>query len=214
MQHELETERVPTDSLLPYPGNPREGDIGAIAVSLEQNGQFRPIVVNRRDMTILAGNHTWKAAKYLGWSDIAVTFVDVDEQQARKIVLADNRHNDLATFDNVLLAEMLRSIAEEDTAMLLGTGYDGDDLDTLLLDLERENASSFLDGLMTETEEKKNEIELPAAGEEWVTLSYVMLPQDRESVFEAIKHARNFYSINTNGEALAVVCRKYLEKMQ
>lgn len=133
MQHQLTTEHVMIDSLSPYPDNPREGDIGAIAVSLEQNGQFRPIVVNRRDMTILAGNHTWKAAKYLGWPDIAVTFVDVDEQQARKIVLADNRHNDLASYNDDILAELLQQIVTgEGVEGLLGTGYDGDDLDDLL----------------------------------------------------------------------------------
>lgn len=138
MHHELTTERVTIDDLSPYPDNPREGDIGAIAVSLEQNGQFRPIVVNRRDMTILAGNHTWKAAKYLGWSDIAVTFVDVDDQQARKIVLADNRHNDLASYNDDTLAQLLQDIVtSEGVEGLLGTGYDGDDLDTLISDITR-----------------------------------------------------------------------------
>lgn len=133
MQHELETERVPIGTLKPYPGNPREGDIGAIVTSLEANGQFRPIVVNRRDMTILAGNHTWKAAKSLGWDQIAVTYVDVDETQAKKIVLADNRSNDLATYDEFALVSMLRSLAEEDAGHLIGTGFDGDDIDSLIL---------------------------------------------------------------------------------
>lgn len=146
MQHQLTTERVMIDSLSPYPDNPREGDIGAIAVSLEQNGQFRPIVVNRRDLTILAGNHTWKAAKYLGWPDIAVTFVDVDEQQARKIVLADNRHNDLASYNDDILAELLQQIVTgEGVEGLLGTGYDGDDLDRLTKDIQQNNSSEYVD---------------------------------------------------------------------
>jgi len=139
MQHELTTQQAHVNSLLSYPGNPREGDIGAIAVSLQQNGQYRPIVVNKRNMTILAGNHTWKAAKYLGWETIAVTYVDVDEAQARKIVLADNRHNDLASYNDDVLAELLQQvIATDGIEGLLGTGFDGDDVDNLIGDITKD----------------------------------------------------------------------------
>jgi hypothetical protein len=133
---DLEPHTIPLDTIRPYDGNPREGDVGAIAVSLERNGQYRPIVVNRRDMRILAGNHTWKAARSLGWERIAATFVDVDEEQARRIVLVDNRSNDVASYDNAALAELLQSVVAEDgVAGLVGTGFDGDDLDELLADL-------------------------------------------------------------------------------
>ena len=145
MQHDLNTEQAPIESLVAYPGNPREGDIGAIAVSLQQNGQYRPIVVNRRDMTILAGNHTWKAAKYLGWETISVTYVDVNEEQARKIVLADNRHNDLASYDNDALAQLLQDVvAVGGVEGLLGTGFDGDDLDSLLEEIAGTEIREFL----------------------------------------------------------------------
>ena len=104
---------VPLDSVRPYGDNPREGDVGAICVSLERNGQYRPIVVNKRDGQILAGNHTWKAAAQLGWDGIAATFVDVDAETARRIVLVDNRSNDLAAYDDSVLAALLESIVEE-----------------------------------------------------------------------------------------------------
>ena len=38
---------VPMDSLVPYPKNPRSGDVAAIAESLVENGQFHPIVVQK-----------------------------------------------------------------------------------------------------------------------------------------------------------------------
>jgi hypothetical protein len=50
--------------------NVRQGDIGAISESLKAHGQYRPIVVDKRTNRILAGNHTWKAAKSLGWTQI------------------------------------------------------------------------------------------------------------------------------------------------
>lgn len=135
----LESLAVPLADLEPYERNPRQGDVGAIATSLERNGQYRPIVVNSRDNVILAGNHTWYAARELGWEKLAATYVDADPEQARRIVLVDNRSNDLATYDNQALADLLREIVEvEGSDGLAGTGYDSDDLDALLADAERE----------------------------------------------------------------------------
>lgn len=98
---------VPVSELRPYQGNPRRGDIEAIKESLETNGQYRPVVANRRTGEVLAGNHTLQAAKALGWPEIAVTWVDVDEEQAARIVLVDNRTNDLAGYDEAALADLL-----------------------------------------------------------------------------------------------------------
>lgn len=117
---------VPVASLRPFPGNPRRGDVGAIAESLRVNGQYRPVVVNRRTSEILAGNHTFAAALTLGWDQIAATFVDVDGVQAARIVLADNRTADLGSYDDALLAELLRPLDLE------GTGFDQGALDELL----------------------------------------------------------------------------------
>ena len=121
----------PIAELKPYPGNARRGNVEAIKRSLEVNGQYRPIVVNRRTDQVLAGNHTLLAAKELGWTEIAVTYVDVDEEGARRIVLADNRTNDLATYDDGDLAALLGDLEDFD-----GTGFAQEDLDALLDDLE------------------------------------------------------------------------------
>lgn len=121
------TETVDINSIFPYPMNARQGDIGMIAESLKENGQFRPVVVNRADNSILVGNHTWKAAKMLGWKEIAVNFIDVDDEAAARIVLADNKTADLGSYDHVELAEILQGMSEFD-----GTGYSGDDLDELM----------------------------------------------------------------------------------
>lgn len=123
---------VPVDELAPYHRNPRTGDLDSIAESLSTNGQYRPIVVNRgthtgRTNEILAGNHTFKAAKQLGWDTIAVTWLDVDEDAAAKIVIVDNRTSDLAGYDTVLLADILTELPD-----LQGTGYDQEQLDQLL----------------------------------------------------------------------------------
>jgi ParB-like chromosome segregation protein Spo0J len=122
--------QVPIGSLVPYPGNPRQGDVGAIAESLRINGQTRPIVANSKTLEILAGNHTWLAAKALGWAQVAAVFVDVDEEAERRIVAVDNRTADVGGYDNEALVRLLQSIDD-----LQGSGYDGDDLDELLAGL-------------------------------------------------------------------------------
>jgi hypothetical protein len=122
-----ETEMVSVGALKPYDKNPRKGDVRAIAESLTTNKQYRPIVVQKKTRKILAGNHTWQAAKMLKWDKIAVVYVDVDDEQAARIVLADNRTNDLAAYDNKVLAELLADLGDS-----VGTGYSEDDMQAIL----------------------------------------------------------------------------------
>ena len=131
---------VPIKTLKPYPGNPRVGDLATIAASLETNGQYRPIVVRRGTNEVLAGNHTLLAAVELGWTEIAATFVDADDEQARRIVLVDNRANDLASYDDQALATLLQALHD-----LAGTGWKQGDLDRLLDTLARSGADASRD---------------------------------------------------------------------
>jgi ParB-like chromosome segregation protein Spo0J len=132
---ELKTLAKPIGDFRTHERNVRQGDIGAICTSLEAHGQYRPIVVHKETNRILAGNHTFLAAQSLGWDKIAVTFVDCDEEQALRILLADNRANDLATYDDAALTAILQELATTDIG-LLGTLFDGDDLDQLIADYE------------------------------------------------------------------------------
>ncbi len=121
---------VPTADLRLHPDNPRRGDLATLNESLSFHGQYRPIAVNRPTMEVLAGNHTLRAAKELGWAEIAATFVEVDAEQAKRILLVDNRTSDLAGYDNEALLELLEELGE-----LEGTGYDADALAELLDEL-------------------------------------------------------------------------------
>jgi len=117
---------VTISSLTPYPTNPRRGDVDAIALSLTAHGQYRPIVVQASTKQVLAGNHTLKAAKKLGWKKIKAVLVDVDDDTAKKIVLADNRLTDLAGYNEPLLKSLLEALPELD-----GTGFTESEVETL-----------------------------------------------------------------------------------
>ncbi|HET9893663.1 MAG TPA: ParB N-terminal domain-containing protein [Streptosporangiaceae bacterium] len=121
-------ERVPVTSLGFFPGNARRGNVGKIAESLRENDQYAPLVVQQSTRYVLAGNHTLKAARSLGWTEIDVVFVDVDDQRARKILLSANRTADLATDDTDALLELL-SYLDEDYA---GTGWTEEDVAALI----------------------------------------------------------------------------------
>jgi hypothetical protein len=111
---------VPVTALVAYPGNPRVSDVEALARSLTMNGQFRPLVVRKETREILGGNHTWKAATSLGWAKVKVTYVEgLTDEQAARIVLADNRYSDLASYNVPDLTALLDSLPTLD-----GTGYD------------------------------------------------------------------------------------------
>ena len=124
------TDEADVSTLIRHPLNPREGDIGAIAASIERNGWFGTVVVQRSTNYVLAGNHRLEAARMLGFSKVPVYWVDVDDDTAKRILLADNRTSDLASYNIDQLADILKDLAIADD--LDGTGWDGDDIDTLL----------------------------------------------------------------------------------
>lgn len=133
----------PLSELRGFHKNPRRGDIALIAESIERNGQYRPLVVNRGTKTgrlneILAGNHTYAALQHLGRLTAAVTFVDVDDQQAARIVIVDNRASDKAKTDEDVLKDLAADlddlagtgITDAEFAKMAGLGDDGDGPDT------------------------------------------------------------------------------------
>lgn len=140
----------PLSELTPHPENPRQGDVGAIAQSLTANGQYAPIVA-RPDGTVLAGCHRLAAAKSLGWEEMLVSTIEVSDETARRIVLADNRTSDLASYDDHNLQSLLMSLAENDT--LDGTGWDLDDLDDLNALLEESLTDSYIPNLNSNKED-------------------------------------------------------------
>lgn len=141
----LKTEYITLTKLTPHPRNVRQGDVGAISQSLTEHGQYRPLVVQRSTGHIVAGNHTYRAAAALGWKQLAVTYLDITDDEALRILLVDNRTNDLAAYDDAALTELLAALAATDQA-LTGTGFDGDDLDDLLFKTTA-NAGNLMAGL-------------------------------------------------------------------
>jgi hypothetical protein len=133
----MEAIKVSVDTLHEFEGNPRKGNIKELVESLKHNGQYKPIVVQKSTKQILAGNHLWKAAKELGWTEIDVVEIDVDDIQAKKIVVADNRLADMGGYDEQALLDLLGEID------LAGTGYVAADVDDLLALIEEQSTPEW-----------------------------------------------------------------------
>lgn len=156
--------RLPVGDLSTFPGNPRRGQVDAIAESLTANGQYRPIVVNQGSLTgrpleVLAGNHTLMAAVELGWPEIDTWLVDVDGETAKRIVATDNRISDLGVYDDLALFKLLDSLEG-----LSGTGYSDKDL-AALSKLQDEPVPP--DDFPTFDDEIKTDFRCPKCSYEW-----------------------------------------------
>ena len=111
----MKIELVRIDDLDLDPKNARKHDaknLKAIADSLEQFGQRKPIVVWGR--TVVAGNGTMAAARSLGWTEISIARVpdSWSADQVKAYALADNRSAELAVWDEQVLASQLLELQE------------------------------------------------------------------------------------------------------
>ena len=134
---------VGIDSLQGLPGNPRLGDVDAVAKSLERFGQRKPIVVRKDDGTIIAGNHTWQAAKKLGWKEIAVAYVGDDDTTAQAYALADNRTAELGSYDEQALKDLIDKVAAVDPDLVRTSGWSDDAVKELVDKIESELPKDF-----------------------------------------------------------------------
>jgi len=111
----LKIESVAVESLVPDPNNARkhsDANLSAIASSLQEFGQRKPIVVTAGNV-IVAGNGTVEAARVLGITSVDVVRVPKDwsPEQATAFALADNRSAELAEWIPEVLSAQLVELA-------------------------------------------------------------------------------------------------------
>lgn len=118
-QDNLSLEYVPVDAVSPHPANVRvHTSAPQVAESLDVHGQYAPIVVQKSTGYVLAGNGLWRQLAEAGAENVAAIFLDVDDDQALRILLVDNETSDRAGYDEAALATLLASLPD-----LTGTGW-------------------------------------------------------------------------------------------
>jgi ParB-like chromosome segregation protein Spo0J len=151
---------VAVDQLQPHPQNPRRSDVGAVSASIEANGFYGAVLAQRSTRRIIAGHGRWQAARELGASTVPVIWLDVDDDRALRILIADNRTPELAVWDGDELTELLRSLSENGDG-LDGTAFSPDALEKLLA------AASPPDDFTAVDENLETEHRCPRCGYEW-----------------------------------------------
>jgi ParB-like chromosome segregation protein Spo0J len=205
----LQSLAVPIDNLVGLHGNPRKGDVDAVAKSLERFGQRKPIVARKDDGTIIAGNHTWQAAKKLGWSKIAVAFVGDDEITAKAYALADNRTAELGSYDEHALLELIGQIQAVVPEFVNDAGW-SDDAIKNLIDKITPAESGEWDEVLADIGGERNPIQ---------QMTFTLHDSQVEKVKEAIAAATALGDFidtenpNNNGNGLARVCEIFLGKL-
>jgi hypothetical protein len=151
---------VDSKDLVLDPNNARqhsEAQIKAIAKSLEEFGQQRPLVVDKNNV-VYAGNGTLQAAQSLNWEKVSVVVLPFDDPiKCRAFAIADNRTSDLSSWDN---AELVKSLEEINNANLLDTvgysSYDVDDLKALLSEMEA--VALYNSGIFEDTDSSEENV--------------------------------------------------------
>jgi len=133
----------PIDRLVPYARNPRKNDsvVDRMASSIREFGLKLPCLV-RSDGEVVDGHLRLKAARKLGIAEIPVITCDEwSEAQVKAFRLLVNRSVAWADWDDELVALELQDLQQADYDLDL-TGFDGGEIDDLLLAAEDEKADA------------------------------------------------------------------------
>jgi hypothetical protein len=124
------------DQLKPDPRNPRRHtakQIRQIAESIRSFGFNVPILVDT-DHKVIAGHGRLLACRQLGRAEVpTIRLEHLSDAQARAFMVADNRLTEIAGWDDRLLGEQLRELADLTLDFSLEvTGFDMAEIDLLI----------------------------------------------------------------------------------
>jgi ParB-like chromosome segregation protein Spo0J len=208
--NDLETFLRPLEELRPHPENPRRGDVEIVKTSLERFGQQKPVITDRDDHDlIVAGNHTFFAARSLGWTHIAAIEMWAEAEEGERYMLIDNRTSDSSTYDREVLLRMLDEQPDED---ILATGFTVEERERLRQEVEEERRarSEFEAGRDSDEPEQSR----PAP----VTVRNLLLKDLDDPAFEKLsthlKVLQREWGIVGNSEVVAEAARREVLRLR
>ena len=190
---------VEWDRLIPHPENPRRGDVGIIVDSIRANGWFGVVVAQESTGHILIGNHRAKAGQRVGLPVCPdVQWVTCDDEQALRILAADNRSGDMAYYDDAALASVLAHFADSDEGFT-GTGFDQSAYELVLQNLAADDEGSHGEVGSAPTPGER--------AEQWeaTDIRSIILPyagEDYERVLDALIALRSKWGMETNAQVV------------
>lgn len=143
---EMELKRMKMTDISQHPQNVRihtKRNLDLLKNSLSTFGLYKPILVQKSTKYIIAGNGTYQAAQALGWEQIDCNLIDVNDEQAKTILIMDNRSTDLSEMDEKAVLDLLKDF---DADSLDLSGYDDKEIDKML---------SFQEGTLFDDQKKE-----------------------------------------------------------
>ncbi|MCB9990695.1 MAG: ParB N-terminal domain-containing protein [Rhodospirillales bacterium] len=193
------------DDLIPYDNNARvhSGEqVDQIVSSIKQFGFTAPIIIDEENM-IMAGHGRYAAAKKMELETVpCIVLKHLTPEQKRAYVIADNRIAENAQWNKELLAlEMTElDIADFDLSVL---GFSDKELEKLL-----PGEGAIMDEMPDLPEGEKSEYQ---------QMTFTLHNTQGELVKTALKAAKKIGKFddklnkNSNGNALTLICEKFLE---
>ena len=133
----MKVETAEIDSLKPAHYNPRQisrEELDKLSKSIKQFGFVDPALVRKADNMIVGGHQRIKAAQELGLKEVPVIYLDISENDAKLLNVALNKIS--GDWEEEKLTALLAELRFMDDVDELLTGFDDDELDQLLADLE------------------------------------------------------------------------------
>jgi hypothetical protein len=189
---------IPIADIHEHPANPRKGDDAAVAESIEANGFWGGILVQRSTGAIIGGNTRYRAMVEAGETNIPGFWIDCDDAQAKRIMLADNRTSDLAFYDDPLLVTLLGELHTTPEG-LLGTGYDDDAYDLLLRQVDGDGPTGVGQG--NTPSDRRDQYD--AADVRSIILAYDAAAYN--DVIAKLANLREVHGVDTNAEVVAIL---------
>ncbi len=133
-------ENVKIEKLKPYENNARthsEEQVEKISRSIKEFGFINPVLIDS-NFGIIAGHGRVLGAKKLGMEEVPCLFVeDLTDEQKRAYILADNKLALDAGWDDEILRQEIKALADLDFDVSL-TGFELEDFDFNQTDIEFE----------------------------------------------------------------------------
>src|SRR5208283_2578874 len=141
----LRVDYTPIGEPKPDPRNARvhsKKQIRQIAASIESFGFNVPILIDAAGQ-VICGHGRLAAAAGLGWTEVPTIKIEhLSEAQRRAFMIADNRLTEIAVWDDRLLAEQLKELADLDLSFdIEATGFEVAEIDLRIASLSEAGAS-------------------------------------------------------------------------
>lgn len=201
----IEVKEVSVGSIQPYKNNPRvipEQAVRSVAESIDKFGFQQPIVVDPEGV-IVVGHTRLLAAKYLGLKKVPVVYADLNPNKARAYRIIDNQVGEIAKWDEELLRIESAVFNEIEYNSLI------DELDDEMSSEVRADIDFLSDlsgGPSVDNTEKK---EMIGNVGNYVTMSFVMLPADRDMILEGLRGIQASNGLENTTQALIKIMKEF-----